>query len=127
MISHLDYREKGGFTRSKTLFFPKDSKVEPFEIIVYVAVEGNVNYLGKITLLREGFIQPILRFVRFRIETSRQIIFPVFSHGILFRFVRTISLGEKLSHMCLFERDDNIYNRLPSDSMKFTILNIQLK
>ncbi|XP_022667450.1 putative glutathione-specific gamma-glutamylcyclotransferase 2 isoform X3 [Varroa destructor] len=46
VISHLDYREKGGFTRSKTLFFPKDSKVEPFEIIVYVAVEGNVNYLG---------------------------------------------------------------------------------
>ncbi|XP_022691227.1 putative glutathione-specific gamma-glutamylcyclotransferase 2 isoform X5 [Varroa jacobsoni] len=29
VISHLDYREKGGFTRSKTLFFPKDSKARP--------------------------------------------------------------------------------------------------
>ncbi|OQR67097.1 cation transport regulator protein 2-like [Tropilaelaps mercedesae] len=46
VISHLDYREKGGFSRSKTLFFPRDPKLEPYEILVYVAAEGNVNYLG---------------------------------------------------------------------------------
>ncbi|XP_003743399.1 putative glutathione-specific gamma-glutamylcyclotransferase 2 [Galendromus occidentalis] len=45
-LAHLDYREKGGFTRSTTIFYPRDSRREPFRIIVYVAVEGNINYLG---------------------------------------------------------------------------------
>lgn len=46
VLAHLDYREKGGFTRSHTLFYPRDSLQTPFEITVYVAIEGNMNYLG---------------------------------------------------------------------------------
>lgn len=47
-MAHLDYREKGGFTRSKTTFYPRDSQRDPFEILVYVAMEGNINYMGTI-------------------------------------------------------------------------------
>ena len=47
VMAHLDYREKGGFTRTTTTFYPRDSDRNPFPIIVYVAIAGNVNYLGK--------------------------------------------------------------------------------
>jgi len=45
-LDHLDYREKGGFTRSSTTFYPQDCGRSPLDITVYVAIEGNVNYLG---------------------------------------------------------------------------------
>jgi cation transport protein ChaC len=46
VINHLDYREKGGYERTPTLFYPKDKNKTPFEIIIYVANNNNPQYAG---------------------------------------------------------------------------------
>lgn len=47
VLNHLDYREKGGYTRVQKLFFPQDPKVVPFEITIYIAHLNNVNFAGE--------------------------------------------------------------------------------
>ncbi|RZC39929.1 ChaC domain containing protein [Asbolus verrucosus] len=46
VINHLDYREKGGYERTPVLFYPKDKRREPFEIIIYLANHNNPQYAG---------------------------------------------------------------------------------
>ncbi|KAF5281323.1 hypothetical protein FQR65_LT02953 [Abscondita terminalis] len=47
VMNHLDYREKGGYKRTKVVFFPSSMYDEPFDIIIYVGTEGNQNYAGE--------------------------------------------------------------------------------
>lgn len=46
MISHLDYREKGGYEKTPIIFYPKDDQIEPFKIIIYLANRDNPQYAG---------------------------------------------------------------------------------
>lgn len=47
VLSHLDYREKGGYERVQKLFFPKDQNLDPFEITIYIAHLSNMQYAGE--------------------------------------------------------------------------------
>ncbi|CAH0561872.1 unnamed protein product [Brassicogethes aeneus] len=46
VVSHLDYREKGGYERKAVLFYPKNENEEPFEIVIYLANNENPQYAG---------------------------------------------------------------------------------
>ena len=43
---HLDFREKGGYEAHTVLFRPKDSKVEPFSLDIYIGTQDNPFFLG---------------------------------------------------------------------------------
>lgn len=45
VLDHLDYREKNGYVRHETTFFPMDNS-EPKSTIVYVANEENPSWNG---------------------------------------------------------------------------------
>lgn len=47
--SYLDNREVqlGGYTTILTTFEPLDTNVEPFPVLIYIALENNDQYLGK--------------------------------------------------------------------------------
>lgn len=47
VIDHLDYREKGGYERVQKTFFPKNTNVAPFDIIIYVAHLNNKQFAGE--------------------------------------------------------------------------------
>lgn len=46
VMSHLDYRERGGYKRKIALFHPKDDST-PFEVSFYCATEQNRQYAGE--------------------------------------------------------------------------------
>ncbi|XP_069117727.1 putative glutathione-specific gamma-glutamylcyclotransferase 2 isoform X2 [Argopecten irradians] len=43
---HLDYREKGGYTLARVKFHPENTQESPIDLELYLATEGNDNYLG---------------------------------------------------------------------------------
>ncbi|KAK4872072.1 hypothetical protein RN001_016196 [Aquatica leii] len=47
VMDHLDYREKGGYQRTKVLFFPFSIYEKPFDITIYVGTKDNKNYAGE--------------------------------------------------------------------------------
>lgn len=47
VASHLDFREKNGYSKKSVVFYPKDESIQPFELIVYMATEENESYAGK--------------------------------------------------------------------------------
>ncbi|CAF4916113.1 unnamed protein product [Pieris macdunnoughi] len=46
VTKHLDYREKNGYSKKTVTFYPKDIKIEPFEITLYVATKENESFAG---------------------------------------------------------------------------------
>lgn len=46
VTSHLDYREKNGYSKKTVIFHPKDSSWQPFELTLYVAMTDNESYAG---------------------------------------------------------------------------------
>ena len=44
--SHLDYREKGGYTSVNVTFHPEDPSILPFDLTIYIATKENPEYLG---------------------------------------------------------------------------------
>ncbi|XP_045504110.1 putative glutathione-specific gamma-glutamylcyclotransferase 2 [Colias croceus] len=46
VTKHLDYREKNGYSKKIVTFHPRDSKLEPFELTLYVATQENESYAG---------------------------------------------------------------------------------
>lgn len=46
VVSHLDYREKGGYERTPVLFYPTKEDVQPFELLIYLANGENPQYAG---------------------------------------------------------------------------------
>ncbi|KAL5009079.1 hypothetical protein ScPMuIL_014660 [Solemya velum] len=44
--AHLDYREKGGYSKVPVLFHPRDQNIHPFELELYIGTKDNPNYLG---------------------------------------------------------------------------------
>lgn len=47
VLSQLDYREKDGYERVFTTFFPRDPNFEPVDILIYIAHYNNDNYGGE--------------------------------------------------------------------------------
>ena len=50
VLSYLDYREKDGYTTHKLQFYPINKETPPFTVLVYIATETNVQYLGPVSL-----------------------------------------------------------------------------
>ena len=50
VLPHLDYREKDGYTMHKITFYPQRKDFSPFPVLVYIATETNVEYLGPASL-----------------------------------------------------------------------------
>lgn len=46
VLSYLDHREKDGYSTHKVLFHPCNKDMRPFPVLVYIATESNVEYLG---------------------------------------------------------------------------------
>lgn len=46
VLTYLDHREKDGYTTHKIKFYPRNKDVAPFLVLVYIATESNVEYLG---------------------------------------------------------------------------------
>lgn len=49
VVSHLDYREKGGYKRMNVLFHPQSGE-EAFKITIYVGTEDNFQFAGEADL-----------------------------------------------------------------------------
>lgn len=49
IMNQLDYREKGGYKRLQTTFYPKED-LAPFEITLYVGTTDNALYAGEADL-----------------------------------------------------------------------------
>ncbi|XP_045779168.1 putative glutathione-specific gamma-glutamylcyclotransferase 2 [Maniola jurtina] len=46
VTTHLDYREKNGYSKKTVTFHPKDPSWQPFELTLYVAMKDNESYAG---------------------------------------------------------------------------------
>ncbi|CAH2239457.1 jg21466 [Pararge aegeria aegeria] len=46
VTSHLDYREKNGYSKKTVTFHPIDTSWQPFAITLYVAMKDNESYAG---------------------------------------------------------------------------------
>ena len=46
VLSYLDDREKDGYKTRQIMFHPHNEDVAPFTVLVYIATESNVQYLG---------------------------------------------------------------------------------
>lgn len=46
MLQYLDHREKDGYERVYKTFYPSDSNIQPFQILIYIAHHNNENYAG---------------------------------------------------------------------------------
>ena len=46
ILTYLDHREKDGYTTHRLVFYPINKDVPPFTVLVYIATETNVEYLG---------------------------------------------------------------------------------
>ncbi|KAG5872465.1 hypothetical protein JTB14_010603 [Gonioctena quinquepunctata] len=46
VVNHLDFREKDGYERKFVTFYPINCERKAFEITIYVANQGNINYAG---------------------------------------------------------------------------------
>ena len=44
--SHLDHRERGGYTKETVTFYPEDKKEKEIILDLYIGTEDNPNYLG---------------------------------------------------------------------------------
>ena len=44
--SHLDHREKGGYTTKTVTFYPEDKNEKEIILDLYIGTEDNPNYLG---------------------------------------------------------------------------------
>lgn len=47
MLNHLDYREKGGYERVKITFHPRNTNVDNFDIVIYIAHLNNKQFAGE--------------------------------------------------------------------------------
>ncbi|XP_018331524.1 putative glutathione-specific gamma-glutamylcyclotransferase 2 [Agrilus planipennis] len=45
--AHLDYRERGGYSKRTVTFYPKDSNKSSLQLHVYIGTEDNYNYVGE--------------------------------------------------------------------------------
>ncbi|KAI4461389.1 cation transport protein chac-related [Holotrichia oblita] len=50
IMKQLDYREKGGYKRMQTMFYPNKANILPFELTLYVGTEDNILYAGEADL-----------------------------------------------------------------------------
>ncbi|GBP82127.1 Putative glutathione-specific gamma-glutamylcyclotransferase 2 [Eumeta japonica] len=46
VTSHLDFREKNGYSKQIVTFHPADKSIQPFSLIIYVATEENESFAG---------------------------------------------------------------------------------
>ncbi|XP_068246378.1 putative glutathione-specific gamma-glutamylcyclotransferase 2 [Palaemon carinicauda] len=46
VLAHLDHREKDGYQRTPVMFYPQDSTLAPWELIIYLGLENNPFYAG---------------------------------------------------------------------------------
>ena len=50
ILPHLDYREKDGYTVHSVTFHPYHTDSPPFPVLVYIATQSNIEYLGPASL-----------------------------------------------------------------------------
>lgn len=46
----MNFREKGGYTLTKVPFTPQQEYDRNIQVLLYIAIEGNANYVGEETL-----------------------------------------------------------------------------
>lgn len=46
VLTHLDYREKGGYERKSIIFYPYYEEDKPFPLTLYLGDHDNINYAG---------------------------------------------------------------------------------
>lgn len=50
VTNHLDYREKNGYLKKTTAFYPKDTMIDSFPLTLYIATQDNESYAGNYCL-----------------------------------------------------------------------------
>ena len=74
-LDYLNQREihLGGYKSHITLFQPKDSSLEPFPVLLYVAIPSNEHWLGPESLDKVAQQVSFLHYIKLLLQTNNTI------------------------------------------------------